>query len=153
MTLTKEQWNPIITKAQDLLKKGFKIMNRGEEIDFHLDDLTDTEKRLYSEKEDVELEIHYTKENGITYYPLGVRHFPGVYRYPDGSGEPPSADTYELGDVDGYDKATVAIEQMMHECHMFHWRQISEVFYEQIYCNQDEIDKELYGDTILNTQE
>ena len=153
MALTKEQWDKIITEAQDRLTKGFKILNRGEEIHFHRDDLTDSEKRLYSEKEDVELEIHHTKEDGIRYYPLGVRHYPGTRYYPDGSGEPDSEETYEIGDEKGYEKLHQAVEQMMHECHLHHWRYISEAFYEQVYCNQDKIDKELYGDTILDTVE
>jgi hypothetical protein len=129
--------------------RGSTILNRGEEIKFHLDDLTDTEKRLYTEKEDVELEINYTEDRGFVYYPLGVKHIHGVHFYPDGSGEPDSEETYELGDETGYAKAFDAVQQMMYACHEAYWKQMAIVFYEQVYLNQDQIDKELYGDTIL----
>ena len=148
MELTQAQWEKIIVDAQKMLTMAFAILNRGEEIVFHLDDLTSTENRLFSEKEDVELEIHHTKDHGIVYYPLGVRHYPGVYRYADGSGEPDSEETYELGDVDGYDKLYHAVEQMLHECHMYHWNHISTAFYEKVFCCDDEVleDQLLNGD-------
>jgi len=148
MELSQSQWEKIIVDAQKMLTMAFAILNRGEEIVFHLDDLSNTEKRLFTEKEDVELEIHHTKDHGIVYYPLGVRHYPGVRYYPDGSGEPDTEDTYELGDEKGYDKLHKAVEQMLHECHLFHWNHISEAFYEKVFCTDDEVlaDQLLNGD-------
>ena len=147
--MTERDWNKIVKDAIEMLNKAFKIAF-GEGIVFESEELLPQEQyRIFTNKEPVELLIDTS--DGFKYYPQGVKYDPGVYRYSDGSGEPPSQEEFDLL-KDGTVSLKTAVLEMMGHCNDLRWQGALQCFEELLMAEEEqEYYKMLESETILGT--
>ena len=127
---TTEQIAETTSKAKELLEQTFKVIfNR--EYQFSIEDTSQShdeyEIRCIHD-DDILLVVDFT-ENQPVYYPQGIKHYPGVRYYKDGSGEPPYDEPFDLLEY-GTPSVREAVEKILIYVRDIRWQDSMEAFYE-----------------------